>query len=96
MRTVLEVTSGAELERVLSANRRGAVVVDWWMMGCGPCNMIAPVFVELARAFPTVRFVKIRGDLPANRVRGVCVACVCACGLGVSCGLCGGAVCAVD
>ena len=35
------------------------VVVDFWADWCGPCKMMAPQFVNVARQLPQVRFVKV-------------------------------------
>jgi len=48
-------------ETVLSSEL--PVLVDFWAPWCGPCNMIAPIFEELASEYKgRVQFVKINVD----------------------------------
>jgi thioredoxin 1 len=44
------VLSDASFERVVLQNRL-PVLVDFWAPWCGPCKMVAPIVVELAREY---------------------------------------------
>jgi thioredoxin 1 len=57
---VTSVTDDGFTQDVLESER--PVVVEFWAPWCGPCRVMAPIFEELAQAWPGVRFVKVNTD----------------------------------
>lgn len=43
----------------LVTHAEGAVLVDFWSPGCGPCRMMEPVLESVAARHPEVRFAKL-------------------------------------
>ena len=43
-------------------NYKGLIAIDLWASWCGPCKMLAPIFEELSREMPDVKFCKINVD----------------------------------
>ena len=58
------VETKAEFDQLLATSQQ-AVVVDFTASWCGPCQMIAPAFEQLAAEFPWCTFVKV--DVDANQ-----------------------------
>ena len=46
---ITNVTDASFEQDVLKAD--GAVLVDYWAEWCGPCKMIAPILVEVAKEY---------------------------------------------
>ena len=42
--------------------KQGNVVIDFFATWCGPCQMIAPKYEQLAEKFPTITFLKVDCD----------------------------------
>ena len=47
----------------------GLVAIDFFANWCGPCRMIAPIFEELEREYPDVKFCKIDVDASPELAR---------------------------
>lgn len=57
---VIELTADNFEQEVLKVE--GKVLVDFWATWCGPCQMMAPVFDELAGERSDVKFGKVNVD----------------------------------
>lgn len=42
------------------------VIVDFWASWCMPCQMMSPVFEQVSKDFPDVKFVKVNVDENPN------------------------------
>ncbi|KAG8920682.1 hypothetical protein FRC01_000639, partial [Tulasnella sp. 417] len=52
---MLDVTSVAQLDKLLSSNGSKLTVIDFHATWCGPCHAIAPKYAELAKEFTQMR-----------------------------------------
>lgn len=43
-------------------NFQGKVLVDFWAVWCGPCQMLAPVIEEIGRELPDLKIIKVDVD----------------------------------
>lgn len=60
--SVVHVRSPDEFSKLLSSVENRLVVVDFTATWCGPCQMVAPIFAELAEQNPRVLFLKVDVD----------------------------------
>ncbi|GMI15167.1 hypothetical protein TrLO_g12237 [Triparma laevis f. longispina] len=56
------IATKAEFDSIVAGDK--LVVVDFTASWCGPCQMIAPIFAQLAETYGDVVFVKV--DVDAN------------------------------
>lgn len=57
---VKEIESKEEFAEAIKYD--GLVVVDFFATWCGPCKYIAPIFDDIAKENPTVKFIKVDVD----------------------------------
>lgn len=57
---VVELTTENFEAEVL--NSKAPVLVDFWAVWCGPCQMQGPVIEQAAEEFPEVKFCKLNVD----------------------------------
>ena len=51
------------------ADFKGLAVVDFWAAWCGPCHMLSPVIIEVAKEFEkdvNIKFFKVNVDLEGD------------------------------
>jgi len=54
------LASQAEYQKAVA--KGGVMVIDCFAVWCGPCKVIAPKVVELAKKYPTASFYKVDVD----------------------------------
>ena len=54
------IESAEEFQETLASN--AVVVVDFTASWCGPCQMIAPIYEDMAKANQAIKFVKVDVD----------------------------------
>ena len=57
---MLHITTKAEFENLIKENNN--VVIDFYATWCGPCNLLAPIFEDVAKEKENVIFVKVDVD----------------------------------
>mmetsp|Transcript_7794 Transcript_7794/g.11922 ORF Transcript_7794/g.11922 Transcript_7794/m.11922 type:complete len:109 (-) Transcript_7794:165-491(-) len=56
------IKSANEYDELIELSKSKLVVIDFTATWCGPCQMVAPIFEELATAHPEVEFIKVDVD----------------------------------
>ncbi|ELP84713.1 thioredoxin-3, putative [Entamoeba invadens IP1] len=56
----VEVVTLTAFKKILSENQ--SVAVDFFATWCGPCKMMSPIFIEMAKKYPHVKCVKVDVD----------------------------------
>jgi thiol-disulfide isomerase/thioredoxin len=63
---IVEITSSAQFQEIISNNQGKLIVVDFSATWCGPCQYIKPHFHELPKEYPSVIFLEV--DVDENAV----------------------------
>ncbi|KAL5518751.1 TRX3 [Sanghuangporus vaninii] len=66
---ITEVTSLLQLNGILAKSPNQLTVIDFHATWCGPCKMVAPTFITLAKEKPNVNFVKCDVDVGTDVAR---------------------------
>uniref|UniRef100_A0A6U3R6W8 Thioredoxin n=1 Tax=Ditylum brightwellii TaxID=49249 RepID=A0A6U3R6W8_9STRA len=65
------IKSKEEFGGLMETSKTQLVVIDFTASWCGPCQMIAPFFAEMAEKYPDVTFVKVDVD-EADELAAAC------------------------
>lgn len=60
MAAIIDITSENFAAEVTASDK--PVLIDFWAVWCGPCQMMAPIIHELAEEMPEVKVGKINVD----------------------------------
>ena len=58
--SVIHITADSYEEEVVKSDK--PVLIDFWAPWCGPCQMMGPVFEDLSKEIPDIKFVKVNTD----------------------------------
>lgn len=47
----------------------GKVIVDFYGVGCGNCRMLEPILLDLEKAYPDIKFLKVNVDTAPTLIR---------------------------
>ncbi|KAI8995279.1 thioredoxin-like protein [Trametes punicea] len=60
--STIRIDNAAQLDDILSKSKDKLSIIDFHATWCGPCHMIAPTYVALAKQYPSVNFLKCDVD----------------------------------
>jgi len=60
--SITDLTTVTQLNEILGKSKDKLSVIDFHAIWCGPCKMIEPTYVDLARQYPNVNFLKCDVD----------------------------------
>ncbi len=55
---------GSNFDKIISAEN--PTLVDFWAEWCGPCKTMHPVFEDLSKKYPGIKFARVNVDLNQN------------------------------
>ncbi|MGI6033977.1 MAG: thioredoxin [Coriobacteriales bacterium] len=60
MMATVEITNANFQDEVLNSDK--PVLVDFWAVWCGPCQMVSPLVEQLSDEHPEIKFGKVNTD----------------------------------